>query len=134
MASVPGGFGDHAQVDESQADGADDVVFDDVIECEAGCQFVRPSTCCRVFGDHLGEGFIVGDVEAAVASDGVPVACGDAYAYKWSLKPDACGRSAVLEQRGRRGQRRNQPLAGWGVGEMVDSSHEFSPVQCQGVL
>jgi hypothetical protein len=75
MASVPGGFGDHAQVDESQAYGADDVVFDDVIECEASYQFVRLSTCCSVFGDHLGEGFIVGDVEVAVASDGVAVAC-----------------------------------------------------------
>jgi hypothetical protein len=64
---VPGGFGDHAQVDESQVDVSNDVVFDDVVKREAGGQFVRPSARCSVRGDHLGERFVVRDVEATVS-------------------------------------------------------------------
>jgi hypothetical protein len=98
VTGVPGDFGDHAQVDESQGHGADKVVFDSVVHMVVGCQFVRPLTRRGVFGDHVGRGFVVGDVEAAATACGVAVAFLDAHARQGSLKPNAFGRSAVLDQ------------------------------------
>jgi hypothetical protein len=78
VASVTGNFGDHAQINESQAHSADEVVFDSVVQMVGGGQFVRASTCRHVFGDDVGEGFVVGDMEATVAPGGMAIACLDA--------------------------------------------------------
>jgi len=129
VTGVPCGLGNHAQVDESQVHSADYVVFGDVVECESSCQFVRPSTCCRVFGDHLGEGFAGGHVEATVAADGMTVAGVSVDAAQCPLEPNAFSRSAVFDQRDGGGQRGDQVLAGLGVGEVFDGPHELSSVQ-----
>jgi hypothetical protein len=73
VPGVPGDFGDHAQVDESQAHGADMVVFDSVVQVVIRGQVVGPLTRRSVRGDHVGEGVVVGDVEAAIATCGVAV-------------------------------------------------------------
>jgi hypothetical protein len=98
VACVPGDFGDHAQVDESQAHNADDVMFGNVIQVELSSQFIRPVTCRDVFVDYLGEGLVVGDVEAAVAAGGMAVARVEADAGQRSLEPDAFGGSTMLDQ------------------------------------
>ena len=78
VTGVPGDFGDHAQIDESQTHSADMVMFDSVVQVVVRGQFVRPLTRRIVRGDHVGEGFVVGDVEAAIAACGVAVAFVDA--------------------------------------------------------
>jgi hypothetical protein len=75
VTGVAGDFGDHAEVDKSQAHGADDVMFDQVVELVTVCQFVGLCARRAVFGDDVGKGFIVGNGEAAVAASGVAVTC-----------------------------------------------------------
>jgi hypothetical protein len=133
MAGVPGDFGDHAYVDEAQAHGADNVVFDRIVQLVFSGDFARPPRR-HVFSDHGREGFVVGEAKATVTVGGVTVAFVDAHARKCSLEPDAFGRSAMFDQRDGRAQRGNPSLACLDVGKAVDGSHELRPVQIQDVL
>src|SRR5258708_33987457 len=99
MAGVPGDFGDHAYVDEAKAHGADNVVFDQILQLVFRGDFARSSTCRGVFGDHVGEGFVVDDAKASVSAGSVPVALIGAHARQGSLEPEASAGSAILDQR-----------------------------------
>lgn len=81
-----------------------------------------------------GEGLAVCDKKASVTAARVTVAFVDAHASECPLEPDTFGRSAMFDQRNRRGQRGNPSLVGLGAGEACDGSHKLRAVQVQGVL
>ena len=98
VTGVPGDFGDHAQIDESQAHGADKVMGDKIVELVIGGQFVATSTCRRVFSDHVGECLVSGDPEATLTACGVTIAFVDADGCQCSFQPDAFCCTTMLDQ------------------------------------
>jgi hypothetical protein len=134
VSCVAGEFGDHAQIDESKADCADDVVLYDVVEFVTGGDGAGASACLLVLGDDVGERFCAVDAEAAVAARGVTIAVFGVDARERSLEPNALRGRAVLDQRDGRGHRRHQPRVGVGVGEVLDDVHEFLAVEFECVF
>lgn len=76
---------------------------------------------------------MVGDVEAAVAADGLAGAVFDAPAGQDALKPNPFRCSAMLHQGGWCRQRRRQPHVGLRLRQAVDRDWKFGAVQLQSI-
>lgn len=134
VAGMTGEILGQEQVDEPQTDVAGAVVRLGVVEFEVGGDGTGTVAGVLELGDHIGQGFVVGDDEAAVVTGRVPVAFEFAQAEQGALEPDALGGGGVLDQPDRCGQRGAQASPGVGFGQSLRGVDERPPVAVERVL
>jgi hypothetical protein len=125
VAGVAGDLTDHAEVDEAESHRTDETVFGGVVEGVVGSDFIRCRAGLRLFVNNLGQGFVVGNLEAVVAADRMASAVFKTSAGQGALKPDPFGGCAVLNEGDGSGQGGHEVQAGLSVGQAVDGGDEL---------